>query len=186
MDTQTLYLHNGILLGNEGANHWTTWSYFNCLKLWEEPDSKSYRPNDSISMTFGKGRTVRTENRPGVARGENWVEILITGEHKKHFRVMEIYIFIVVVAQLYTLTKTRRCMLFKRVNFRVCKLYINKSDFKKKKQHLAIMPTKLSHGMGLFLSSTRMSARLNTVILYYIHIIKELRLMGNISQIIRP
>ena len=36
----------------------------------------------------------------------------------------------------------------------MCKLYINKSDFFLK-QHLAIMPTKLSHGMALFLPSTK-------------------------------
>lgn len=73
---------------------------------------------------YGKGKTVRIEDRSVAARGRGSV---ITVGHEEHFRGMKTYILIMVAAQLHTILKL--VAVLKRVNFTERKLRIDTSDF---------------------------------------------------------
>lgn len=72
----------------------------------EQPDSEGQRVRVSMYMTFWNGKTMGQKNRSVVARAWNWGTGFITKAHEGLWGVMELFLIVVAVTQLYAFVKT--------------------------------------------------------------------------------
>lgn len=76
-------VHNGIysVVKKKWYTYDTNESQMHYAK-WRKLDSKGYILQNSIYVTFGKGKTIRTENQSVAARGQGWEKGLTTKRHQ--------------------------------------------------------------------------------------------------------